>query len=136
MIEDFKRAAGGQFAPGTKPGPGRKPGRPDLYLLAERMAEAEGYKLDDALWRMFKKLIAIAEAGDVPAMKLAFDHLGLPAKQILELQQRGGGKDALSVEEIERRVASLVATANARAAAATQRGKLPATNGQHAAPDA
>ncbi len=137
--DDFKRSPGGQFTAGTKAGPGRKPGRPDIYLLAERMARDRGVDLEDELWNLILQMLRQGIKGDTTAAKLALDHLALPAKQVLELQQRGVDEPQMTVEEIERRVASLLATAAARAEAAKAlalKNGQNGANGQHRAPDA
>lgn len=128
---EVKRGSNGLFLPGTKAGPGRKPGRPDLYLLAERLAAKEGYDLEQALWDLLKKMIELGRTkGDVAATKLALDHLGLPARQLLELAGLPEQVE-LTPEEIDRRVSSLLARAMARANL-----KMPLTNGSNGAPAA
>jgi hypothetical protein len=73
-----KRLANGRFVKGHPGGPGRTPGRGlDLRSLAEREAKREGFDLNQAAWRVLKRLFAMAEAGDVAAAKLVLDKLGI-----------------------------------------------------------
>lgn len=115
-----KRGERGLFLAGTKGGPGRKPGRPDLYLLAEKMAERDGYDLREAIWIVTKKMLELGAKGDIQAAKLALDHLCMPARHMLEVTglDESPLMSQMTIEEIERRVASLISMAHARAAAA------------------
>lgn len=80
------RDAKGRFLPGGPGGPGRRPGQGlDLRALAEREAEREGFDLNQAAWRVLKKLFHMAEGGDVAAAKLVLDKLGV----VDEAQQAG-----------------------------------------------
>jgi hypothetical protein len=113
-----KRDHGGKFTAGNKGGPGRKPGRPDLYPLADEFARAEGIDLRAALWRVTRKLLEDAEGGDKTAARLVLEHLVMPAKQVLELMGANErNPDGLTTEQIERGVASIMAMESARAAA-------------------
>lgn len=135
-----KRADNGHFLPGTKGGPGRKPGRPDIYGLALKMADAEGYDLHKAIYEVVKKMLLLAANGDVAAARIALEHLGMPARYMLDMNLNlPEVPESMTQEEIERRVASLLATAAARRATAlltnghATNGHANGTNG-HAAP--
>lgn len=72
------RDARGYFLPGHNlPAPGRPRGY-DLKKLAEEESEREGFDIRAAFWRVLKRMIVLAEGGDVQAAKLVLDRLGMP----------------------------------------------------------
>lgn len=72
------RDVDGRFQPGCKPGPGRPRGgwrAPSAWKIAIERAEKEGFDLEEAIWRVVRKLLTAAQNGDVAAAKLVFDKL-------------------------------------------------------------
>jgi len=85
--QPFRRDQKGRFLRGNPGGPGRRPGQGlDYRALAEREAEREGIDLPQAMWRVLRKLIELAQAGDVAAAKLVLDKLGI----VEDAQQAAG----------------------------------------------
>lgn len=66
------RDKGGRFVEGHV-GMGGRPRRPDLFALAEQYAGPN--EIREALWRILKKLLRQAQAGDVQAAKLVLERL-------------------------------------------------------------
>jgi hypothetical protein len=75
------RHSDGPFGAGKGLRPSR---RPNLYLLAERRAEASGLSLEEELWQVVLALFAAAKKGDIQAAKILLDKLTLP--DVLALQ--------------------------------------------------
>lgn len=91
------RAGRGQFGPGNRYGQGN-PNVKRMYELRQALLES----LDtDAVQRVGRRLLALAEGGDVTAAKLLFDYtLGKPP-QALELSGLGGEPLGLDWERLQ-----------------------------------
>ena len=59
------------------PGPGRRPGRPDIYVVAEQWAAKNGTNIKAELGEVIGVLLAEAKAGNVEAARVVLNRLTL-----------------------------------------------------------
>ena len=79
MIDEngYKRAGNGRFAKGGKGGPGRPPGSETLKGLIDSASS------DGRMERVVARVFAAAEAGDIAAVRLLWEHrYGKPTQTI------------------------------------------------------
>lgn len=75
----------GRFAPGVSGNPAGRPRGIDFRETIHEHAEAEGFPLPEAVYRVFRAILKAAEAGDVQAAKWLTDRLCGPQAESVEL---------------------------------------------------
>ena len=119
----------GQFLPGNKMGPGRPRGIDVRAAYVKRFGEQS---VEDAVVTTLAAMVDRASKGDPQCGKVVLERFVGPVLQKLEAEfTNANGQPQLSEDEIARRLASLFATAAARAEKAKA-----AANGNPRAPDA
>ena len=87
QLDDWKRDKSGRFADGTKPGPGRPPGRHTPSLMAalrRRFEESEGQDGRSIADDIAGEMVQRALNGDAKILAMLWDRLEGPVKQQIE----------------------------------------------------
>lgn len=82
-VQEGRDPVNGRFLPGNKLAPGRPPGRPDVYVVAQDWAKRKGTDIRHELGEVIGVLLAEARSGNVEAAKVLLNRLTLADSQLV-----------------------------------------------------